>query len=482
MDDCNLILTIIFQIIYIFCQLIYLIAFLTDAYLLTRPKDVVDMSELPKLNKKDYPYIVLVYPVLKEPKATMQTAFRSMQNLDYPRNRFRIVSIPNSDDLETIKSLKELQAEFDFLEIMEIPPTSDSSWQIVWDKWEQNEKAYWWHIGAYAKDTNLPPKKTRQLIYAFYCLAKEYEQKEDFLFSYIDADTCLPSDHFLAAAVGIGQYDVLQATNIAGNLNETLASALHSLDHIIWDSFKYPHLSANGKHPYWVLGKALFFKASDLMYLGSFHPWMAIEDPEVGLRFWKNGKKLGIIETPVIEEVPKTFKDGIIQRKRWVCGFFQTLSEPLTQLKLTPYQKLLAWCNFIPCLLLWINIFGWPTSLLAIIGYLEGYKCLPIWVVYLSLFNICSSIIMLVTIFVVVWSRVFLVLGNSRERIWYVLKVNPITSMIWWLFWIVPLWLGFYTFIKYKGHVWIRTNKSNPNAELIKSKITKWFRKNKDNL
>jgi hypothetical protein len=104
------------------------------------------------------------------------------------------------------------------------------------------------------------------------------------------------------------------------------------------------------------------------------------------------------------------------------------------------------------------------------------------WVVYLSLFNICSAIIMLITFFFLVWSRLSLVLGNYRERIWYVLKVNPITCMIWWLFWIVPLWLGFYTFIKYKGHVWIRTKKSNPNAELIKNKITKWFRKNKDNL
>jgi cellulose synthase/poly-beta-1,6-N-acetylglucosamine synthase-like glycosyltransferase len=476
MDDCNQFLTILIQVVYIICQLIYLIAFFTDTYLLTRPKDIVDMDELPKLDKNDYPFIILLYPVLKEPKSTMQTAFRAMQNLDYPKNRFRIISIPNSDDIETINSLHELQKEFDFLEVMEIPPPSDSSWQIVWDNWDHNEKAYWWHIGDHAKDTNLPPKKTRQLIYALYHLAKENEGKEDFLISYIDADTCIPSDHFLAAAVGIVHYDVLQATNIAGNLNESLAAGLHSLDHIIWDGFKYPHLSAHGKHPYWVLGKALFFKASDLMALGSFHPWMAIEDPEVGLRFWKNGKTLGIIEKPVIEEVPKAFKQGVIQRKRWVCGFFQTLTEPLSQLKFTPYEKLLAWCNFIPCLLLWINILGWPTSLLAFIGYLEGYKCLPMWVVYLSFFNMASALIMIVTFFSIVWSRVFFVLGNTRARIWYLLKINPITAMIWWLFWIVPLWLGFYTFIKYKGHVWVRTQKSNPNAELIKSKLTQWFR------
>lgn len=475
MNGCNALFDIVFQSIYTLFQIIYLISFLTDIYLLTRPKDIVDMSEVALLGKDDYPFIILLYPVLKEPKGVMRTSLKAMAELDYPKDQFRIISIPNSNDKSTIKSLKELQKEFDFLEIMEIPPTTDRSWNLVWNNWDRNEKAYWWHKGKRAKDKNLPPKKTRQLIYALYHLGKE--KKEDFLFHYIDADTCLPTDHFLAAAVGIRHYDVLQATNIAGNLNDSMAAGFHALDHLIWDGYKYPHLSAHGKHPYWVLGKAQFYKASDLIALGGFHPWMAIEDPEVGLRLWVNGKKLGIIEKPVIEEVPRTFKEGITQRKRWVCGFFQTLSEPMRQLNMTPYQKLLAWCNFIPCLSMWVNIFAWPSSLWAFMGYWHGYHCLPLWLIALSLFNIASASAMLISIFFIIWSRTFLVLKTLRARFWYMLRINPLTTIFWWMLWLIPLCLGLNMFLKDSGLVWIRTTKVNANVTLMQSKIIEWFRR-----
>lgn len=467
----------IFEIIYVITQLIYFFALSVDIYLITRPIDYVDMKEVALLGKDDYPLIVLLYPVLKEPKSTMRTSFQAMKKLDYPKNRYRIISIPNSNDFETIQSLRELQKEFDFLEILEIPPTKDPSWNIVWDNWNKNEKVYWWHVGSHAKNPDLPPKKTRQLIYAFYHLAKEMEGKEDFLLNYIDADTCLPTDHFLAAAVGIRHYDVLQATNIAGNLNDTFVAGLCALDHLIWDGFKYPHLSAHGKHPYWVLGKALFYKGSDLLALGGFHPWIAIEDPEVGLRFWVNGKKLGVIEKPVIEEVPRTLTGAIVQRKRWVCGFFQTLSEPLSRLGMTPYQKFLAWLNFIPCLSLWINFFAWPTSAWVFIGYLNGNDCLDFWIVALSLFNIVCTICMLIIFFGVVWKRIKLVLGTLRSRIWYMVLFNPIIAMIWWIVWLIPIYIGFKMFIGEGGLVWERTTKVNANAGLFKSKITQWFRK-----
>lgn len=474
MYECDVVFNILFQFFYIFFQSIYLISFLTDIYILTRPKDIVDMTEVALLDKKDYPLIVLLYPVLKEPKGVMKTSFKAMTQLDYPKDRFRIISVPNQDDLETIKSLKELQKEFSFVEIMEIPSTTDASWDIVFDNWEQNEKAYWWHVGKRAKNRDLPPKKTRQLIYAFYHLVKE--MKEDFLLNYIDADTCLPSDHFLAAAVGIRHYDVLQALNIAGNLNDSMAAGFHALDHLIWDGYKYPHLSAHGKHPYWVLGKALFYKASDLLALGSFHPWMAIEDPEVGLRLWMNGKKLGIIEKPVIEEVPRTFKDGITQRKRWVCGFLQTLSEPMQRLHMTKYQKFLAWLNFIPCLSLWINIFAWPSSIWAFIGYLNGYQCFPLWVIGVSLFNILFTTMMTSCVFFIIWSKTFLILTTFRERLWYILRVNPLTAIFWWVLWLVPIFLGLHMFLKDGGLVWVRTEKTNPNALLLQSKVIQWFR------
>lgn len=472
---CNDLFNIIFQFIYTCSQCIYLVALLVDLYIYTRPKDLVDMKEVADLGPGDYPFIILLYPVLREAKATMQTTFESIAKVEYPKDRFRVISIPNSNDLETIESLRELQSLFGFLEIMEIPPTTDPSWDVVWNNWDQNEKVYWWHVGAHAKNRDLPPKKTRQLIYAFYHIAKEFENREDFLVNYIDADTCLPTDHFLAAAVGIRHFDVLQATNIAGNLNQTLAASCHAFDHFIWDGCKYLHLTAHGKHPYWVLGKALYYKGSDLLLLGGFHPWIAIEDPEVGLRFWKNGKKLGIIEKPAIEEVPITFMGGITQRKRWVCGFFQTLSEPLTRLGMTPYEKILCWCNFIPCLSLWINTILLPSSVWAFIGYLHGYPCFPFWLVVLSIFNMIAWSVLLLVIYYKIWKRTPLVLGTIKSRLWYLFRINPLVALCWWALWFVPICLGYWMFRGEGGLVWVRTEKNNANAKLYSSKIIDWF-------
>ena len=309
---------VLVTVVFIVAQLLYTLTFVLDGYLFSLPVNRVKMDEPLPEPPSEWPYIVLFYPVLRELEATMRTTFLSLAKIDYPVERCRVVAIPNANDRETIASLKRLSLEFPFVEIIEVPATSDPSWKIVWDAWDSNPKAYWWHQGARAGVRDLPPKKTRQLIYAFYTTAAAHGH--DLVINYIDADSCPPVDHFRAAAIGLKHYDVLQAQNVAGNLNASMAASWHAFDHMAWDGYKYAHLSSNGRQPFWVLGKGLFFKAVDLTALGGFHPWITIEDPEVGMRFWANGKKLGIIESSLIEEVPESWREGITQRKRWVCA------------------------------------------------------------------------------------------------------------------------------------------------------------------
>lgn len=76
-----------------------------------------------------------------------------------------------------------------------------------------------------------------------------------------------------------------------------------------------------------------------------------------------------------------------------------------------------------------------------------------------------------------VWKRSSLVLGKRRKRLWYLLRVNPLIAMVWWLIWVIPLWKGFKMFMGEGGLVWIRTTKIDANAKLLKSKIIQWFRK-----
>ena len=455
-------------ILFMAVQVAYFCAFLIEIYFLTRPVNRVDMRKLADIKPADYPYIVLFYPVLRELEETMRTTFVSLANIDYPRDKYAVIAIPNADDAATVASLNRLAAEFDFLDVMPIPATSDPSWQRVWDAWESNDKAYWFHRGPRAGVRDLPPKKTRQLIYAFYKTVEDRKGKGDFLINYIDADSAPPLDHFKAAAVGIRDYDVLQATNIAGNLLHSLPASWFAFDHLMWDANKYGHLTADGKHPYWVLGKGLFFKASDLVALGGFHPWITIEDPEVGMRFWHNGKRLGLIENPLIEEVPETLENGITQRKRWVAGFFQSLNVPLKEMGFSRWNRFKAWLNFLPCMSFWLNVVGLPIGIWAVIVWWKGLSPLPYWLVILSVINIVFYTMMLVSIYTVAWNRTKIVIPRWLDRLWYLVRVNPVSLSIFWLIWLIPLWKGWRMYRNDGGLVWERTNKINANNDIVR--------------
>ena len=273
---------------YVFVQILHLLASLVVLYFLTRKVDRVDSSEADEIPEEELPFIVLLYPVLREDEDTMHSTFVTLSWLEYPRSRYRIIAVPNADDEHSIAALERLRAEFPFVELMKVPSTSDPSWQVVWDAWDDNPNAYWFPEGASGELRDLPPKKTRQLVYAFYTLVAEIGT--DWVLDYIDADSMPPPNHFKSAAAGLRHYDVLQATNVAGNLLDSVAASYHAFDHMCWDGFVYPHMSAGGKHPYYVLGKGLFYKASDLVELGCFNPWITIEDPEVGMRLWTNWK------------------------------------------------------------------------------------------------------------------------------------------------------------------------------------------------
>jgi cellulose synthase/poly-beta-1,6-N-acetylglucosamine synthase-like glycosyltransferase len=454
--------------LFIFTQVLYTLALLLDAYFHTLRVKRVDMREGVQMPAAEWPYIVMFYPVLREPESTMRTTLLSLNKLAYPRNRYSVIAIPNSDDDETIARLERLALEFNFLIIVKVPPTSDSSWQLVWDAWEKNPKAYWWHRGPRAHVKNLPPKKTRQLIYGFYQAAAALKKETNLVISYIDADSCPPVDHFKAAAIGLKRYDVLQAQNIAGNLNASMAASWHAFDHMAWDSYKYPHFSAGPHQPYWMLGKGLFFKATDLLELGGFHPWITIEDPELGLRFWVNGKKLGIITDPLIEEVPETWGRGVTQRKRWICGFFQTLGDPLDYLALTPWQRVKCWLLFLPSLSLFFNAIGIPTGIWALWAYLAHDSIIPQWSVWLAAFNVtffCGSLFFL---YLNTWRQTAIVLDRTIDRVWYLLRVNPLSLMIWWFLWIIPLTIGLRMYLRGEGLVWERTEKIDANNALVR--------------
>lgn len=458
------------EISFIFSQVLYFFAFLVEIYFVTRPRNFVELPDDENAQPSFYPYIVLFYPVLDELEETMRTTMFAVSKLNYPKDRFEVIAIPNASDLLTVASLRRLQNEFGFLQIMEVPPTSDPSWNVVWANWDRNEHAYWWHRGETAGVRDLPPKKTRQLIYSFYNILKKRNGDTGFYVNYLDADSAPMPNHFRDAAFGCTQYDVLQATNISGNPFDSMAATFHSFDHMAWDGSKYAHFTANGHHPYYVLGKGQFFRASDLEELGGLHPWLTIEDPEVGLRLWKNGRQIGVIREPLIEEVPVTFAEGIKQRERWMAGFWQTQMHCLKEMNFTAWERFKARLNLVPPYSLAINSFGIPLGLWALYEYLQGGSNLPHWTWYLAGFNTIGFVAVVTSIYRSAWRRLGLyVMPSKFDRLIYLLRVNPICIWFYWTLWTIPLWKGWRMYRNGSGLMWERTEKINANEEIIRT-------------
>jgi cellulose synthase/poly-beta-1,6-N-acetylglucosamine synthase-like glycosyltransferase len=457
--------------LYVVVQVAFLACLLICLWFYSRHVDVVDghLEGGPQRGPDgaERPEIIVVYPVLDELEATMRTSMLGFDRADYPDGKRRVVAIPNADDVETIKSLEQIQLDHPFLEILPIPPTSDPSWAPVWEAWNQNAKAYWWHAGKRSHSQALPPKKTRQLTYALYAMAAEHP---DALLSYIDADSVVPPDYFTQAAAGIHQFEVLQNTNVAGNALATVASSCFAMDHMLWDGAMYQHMSAKGKQPYYVLGKGLFIRIRDLLELGGFNPWLTIEDPEIGMRLWANGRRLGIIRSPLIEEVPMTFSAGITQRKRWVAGFFQSLGAPLTLMGMTPRQRFRARLNLVPCLSLILNPVGFAVGIWALVAALtSSTEVLSTPVIALSVATIALTLVVLAIGQRAAFRQTALIFDTKRERALFLLRANPLALLVYWIWWSIPLAIGFGMYLTDRGQRWERTPKIDANHDLIRA-------------
>jgi cellulose synthase/poly-beta-1,6-N-acetylglucosamine synthase-like glycosyltransferase len=447
-------------------QVMYLGALLTTIWLRLLPVDRVSRDPADYPADADLPRIVMFYPVLRELEETMRTTLIGMARAHYPEPLLRVICIPNWDDNATIEAAQRLATQFPFLEIMPIPPTTDRSWNAVWTAWENNPKAYWWHDGRRAGDMDLPAKKTRQLVWALYHVGPTCP---DALLTYIDADSVIPPDYWMTAATGMRTFDVLQFTNITGNLLATWPASFYATDHIAWDATFYPHMSAHGAHPFYVLGKGLFFRISDLLALGGFHPWLTIEDPEVGMRLWVNGARLGIVESPLVEEVPATWRQGVIQRKRWVAGFFQTLSQPLAQMGMPLGKRIRARLNFVPCLSLVINPIGFVIGVWALIEtFTSSRRVLSPGARVLAILSFVLTMLLIGYGISRAWQLTAIVLDNRRQRLRFVLRVNPLFLMLYWAWWGIALVVGFWMYLSDGGLTWQRTEKVDANHVLVR--------------
>jgi hypothetical protein len=112
-----------------------------------------------------------------------------------------------------------------------------------------------------------------------------------------------------------------------------------------------------------------------------------------------------------------------------------------------------------------------PVGIWALWRWYDGSSPLPLWLLPLVAANLVFFALSITMLYIRTWRRTALVLDSVWARIWYMLRVNPLFVMVWWLVWLIPLAIGFKMYLRDEGLVWERTEKSDANNELVRGGV-----------
>jgi cellulose synthase/poly-beta-1,6-N-acetylglucosamine synthase-like glycosyltransferase len=91
----------------------------------------------------------------------------------------------------------------------------------------------------------------------------------------------------------------------------------------MWYSLYLPGLVAS-KAPIPLGGTSNHFRIDVLLGLGGWDPYNVTEDADLGIRLYRHGWRVEILESTTYEEANSDFVNWIKQRSRWYKGYLQT--------------------------------------------------------------------------------------------------------------------------------------------------------------
>jgi len=197
------------------------------------------------------------------------------------------------------------------------------------------------------------------------------------------------------AAVGLSRLgpDVacLQAKLSYHNSTQNLITRWFTLEYAMWFSFFLPGLAAS-RAPIPLGGTSNHFRRDALRAIGAWDPFNVTEDADLGIRMYREGFVVGVLNSTTYEEANSDFVNWVRQRSRWYKGYLQTfivhLRSPRTLMHEIGGRELMHFCLFVggtPVLAV-LNPVFWAMTVLWFVGHPFVIKeIFPAPVYYLSL-------------------------------------------------------------------------------------------------
>jgi len=231
-------------------------------------------------------YSVLI-PAYHEAEV-IKSLMANVGRMEYPKDRLEVLVLVEADDDETIDAVKHEDPGSQFKLVL-IPPAE-------------------------------PRTKPKALNFGL-TLAKGD------LVAVYDAEDEPDPLQLRRAAVALArlgpEVGCLQAKLSYNNPDQNLITRWFTIEYAMWFSFFLPGL-ASMRAPIPLGGTSNHFRRLALRSLGGWDPYNVTEDADLGIRMFREGYTVRVLESITLEEANSDFVNWVKQRSRWYKGYLQT--------------------------------------------------------------------------------------------------------------------------------------------------------------
>jgi len=238
-------------------------------------------------------YCVLV-PAFGEPEV-VPDLIRSLERLEYPRERLVVKLLLEQDDAATLAAARDVETQLR-VDVLVVP-------------------------------RGLPQTKPRALNYGLLWSTSE-------LVTIYDAEDRPEPLQLRRAAVAMGRlgphWACLQARLEFYESERNLLTRSFTLEYLTWFNLFLPGMvNQRGVVP--LGGTSNHFRREALLAVGAWDPFNVTEDADLGIRLQRRGYRVGVLDSVTHEEPNGDVVNWVKQRSRWQKGYVQTALVHLRQ-------------------------------------------------------------------------------------------------------------------------------------------------------
>ena len=245
-------------------------------------------EDVAALSDKTLPVYTILVPLYKE-AAIIPHLVGSIQKLDYPPTKLDVKLLLEEDDEESVAAVGE----------MNLPPQFQA---IVVPHAHPKTKPKACNYGL--------PHARGEMVVIF---DAEDEPEPDQLKKVVASLRNANDPQIVCVQARLNYY----------NPNQNLLTRWFTTEYSMWFDLFLPGLDATDV-PIPLGGTSNHFVREKLEELGGWDPFNVTEDADLGVRLYRHGYRVAVVDSTTYEEANSEVRNWVRQRSRWVKGYIQT--------------------------------------------------------------------------------------------------------------------------------------------------------------